>query len=110
MNKKNKLTLVKSKPTGYKTFYVPMAKLEVTLYKVRAQTQTHAQEKFNYLHHNKASIEAHRKVTISETDSNYAYAEGEIPHYADIINRQVDHYGYNDESLDVPSTHITLVH
>tara|TARA_B100000767_G_C19639453_1_gene481884 strand:+ start:597 stop:932 length:336 start_codon:yes stop_codon:yes gene_type:complete len=111
MKKKNNLMVIESMETGNKTFYVPISKLQVTLYKVRAKTQIHANQKFNYLHHNKGSkINAHRKITINETYSNLAYEDNEVPNYVDLISREVDHYDYHDESFDVPNDHIALVH
>jgi len=113
MDKNNKLTIVNSKKIEDKTFYVPMSKFEVTLYKVKAKTSIQAQEIFNGLQNGgdkKVVSKTSRRITIQETDANNAYVSNEVPAFIDIVNRQVDHFTYEDEDLELQSNHLSLVH
>lgn len=111
MKEKKKLTVTESEASEYQTFYIPISKLELTLFKIRAKTAVHAKQKFSFLNHDKASSTiAHRKITIHKIDSNFAYKDGEVPHLIEIINRQVDHYRCTDENLEPRSDYISLVH
>lgn len=96
-----------------KTFYIPISKLEIMLYKVRGKTSIQAQEIFNDLQNSKDSKifgKISRHITIQETYANDAFASDEVPAFTYIVNRQIDHFTYEDEDLELPSNNLTIVY
>lgn len=96
MSKKPILTLVSDNPE-LKTYYIPLAHIEIDLYPVKAKSPEHAIRKANAGEYEGIS----KKFTLQETHTNHAYNSTHIPDET-LLARQIDHYQVEIKDFDYP--------
>ncbi len=91
---KPKLTLISTNP-NIKTYYVPLTRIQVDLYPVRAASPEQALNKIN----SGEFTHIEKRVTLEEMHSNTAYTTPEVDVNV-LVTRNVDSYEVKSHDYD----------